>query len=226
MTSDASSKTASTLRAVAFDLDGVLANTEDLYEQACETVLGRRGKTYDPALREKMMGRPVVDALRIMIECHSLTDPVENLMCECSNALHELMETSLAPMPGVADLLNDLQVAKIPAAVATSATCEYADYVLTRLDFKQRFRFILTAEDVRCGKPDPEIYQLAAQRLGLSPDQMMVLEDSANGCRSAVAAGAFTVAVPNRHTRKHDFSGAVFVAESLADPRIRRALAL
>ena len=62
-----------------FDLDGVIANTEDLYEQAGETVLGRRGKTYDAALREQMMGRPAADAIRIMIDCHSLPDPTSRL---------------------------------------------------------------------------------------------------------------------------------------------------
>ena len=60
----------------------------------------------------------------------------------------------------------------------------------------------------------------------LAPRQMMVLEDSANGCRAAVAAGAFTVAVPNRHTQHHDFKGVRFVADTLADPRIRQALDL
>src|SRR5829696_2067930 len=77
--------------AVAFDLDGVIANSEDLYEQAGETVLGRRGKTYDADLRERMMGRPVVDALKIMIECHSLPDPLDDLMCECKDVLQALM---------------------------------------------------------------------------------------------------------------------------------------
>ena len=58
----------------------MLANTEDLYEEACSTVLGRRGLTYDAPLRERMMGRPVADALRIMIEAHNLSDPMESLM--------------------------------------------------------------------------------------------------------------------------------------------------
>jgi HAD superfamily hydrolase (TIGR01509 family) len=127
-------------------------------------------------------------------------------------------------MRGVIDLLDDLQAADMPVAVATSATPEYADNVLTRLDLKQRFRFILTAADIHRGKPDPEIYLLAANQLGIEPAHMMVLEDSANGCRAAVAAGAFTVAVPNRHTAKHNFAGARFIAETLADPRIRKAL--
>jgi beta-phosphoglucomutase-like phosphatase (HAD superfamily) len=98
--------------------------------------------------------------------------------------------------------------------------------VLTRLDVRNRFRFILTADDIRHGKPDPEIYLLAASTIGFDAKQMMVLEDSANGCRAAVAAGAFTVAVPNRHTHQHAFPGAQFVADTLADPRIRRALSL
>jgi HAD superfamily hydrolase (TIGR01509 family) len=214
------------IRAVVFDLDGILANTEDLYEQAGETILGRRGKTYDAALREQVMGRPVVDAIQIMIDSHSLSDTVDGLMLECGAVLKELMATSLAPMPGAVSLIDDLQSAGMPIAVATSATPEYAENVLTRLDLKQRFRFILTSADIRHGKPNPEIYLLSAERLGIAPPQMMVLEDSANGCRAAVEAGAFTVAVPNRHTRNHNFSGARFVADTLNDPRIRQTLAL
>jgi HAD superfamily hydrolase (TIGR01509 family) len=127
-------------------------------------------------------------------------------------------------MPGAVSLIDDLQKISIPIAVATSATPEYADNVLTRLNLKQRFRFILTAADIHRGKPDPEIYLLSAAQLGVAPSQIMVLEDSANGCRAAVAAGAFTIAVPNRHTCNHNFAGARFVADTLNDPRIRQAL--
>lgn len=215
---------ASPLRAVAFDLDGILANTEDLYEKACQTVLGRRGRTYDPPLREQMMGRPVADAIRIMLDHHGFDDPLEAMMQECREVLGGLMETSLAPMPGVHELLDQLEKANLPKAVATSALREYADYVLTHLHLKQRFRFVLTSEDIRCGKPEPDIYLLAASQLELLPAEMMVLEDSANGCRAAVLAEAFTVAVPNRHTKNHNFDGSQFIANTLADPRILAAL--
>lgn len=214
------------LRAVVFDLDGILANTEDLYEKACETVLGRRGRTYDPPLREQMMGRPVADAIRIMLDHHGFDDPLEAMMQECRDALSGLMETSLAPMPGVHELMGQLEKSNVPKAVATSALGEYADYVLTHLHLKPRFQFVLTSEDIRCGKPDPEIYLLAASQLELPPTAIMVLEDSANGCRAAVSAGAFTVAVPNRHTKNHNFTGTRFVADTLADPRILTALAI
>jgi HAD superfamily hydrolase (TIGR01509 family) len=147
-------------------------------------------------------------------------------MCECRAVLETLMATSLAPMPGVEPLLDELQAAQVPIAVATSGTRQYAQDVLSRLHLLQCFRFILTADDITRGKPDPEVYLLAAERLSLTPPQMMALEDSANGCRAAVAAGAFVVAVPNRHTRDHSFAGARLIADTLADPRIRRALKL
>jgi HAD superfamily hydrolase (TIGR01509 family) len=214
------------LQAVVFDLDGLLINSEDLYEQAGETVLRRRGKSYDAALREQMMGRPVADAIQLMIDCHSLPDPLEELICECRDVLESLLATSLDTMPGVPALVADLKAADVPLAVATSGTRDYVHAVLSKLQLQQCFRFILTADDIERGKPDPEVYLLAAQRLGVTPAAMMVLEDSGNGCRAAVAAGAFTVAVPNRHTRAHNFAGAQFIADSLQDPRIRRALSL
>ena len=210
--------------AVVFDLDGLLINSEDLYEQAGESILRRRGKIYDAELREKMMGRPVADAIQLMIDCHSLPDPLDDLMCECREVLESFMETSLATMPGVEQLLDELQAADIPIAIATSGMREYAHYVLTRLNLLDRFRFVLTAEDIERGKPDPEVYLLAAKRLGIDPSQMMVLEDSGNGCQAAVAAGAFTIAVPNRHTQNHTFPAVQFVANTLADPRIHQSL--
>jgi pseudouridine 5'-phosphatase len=214
------------LRAVVFDLDGLIANTEDLYEKAGEAVLARRGKTYDAPLREQMMGRPVADALQIMIACHSLSDPLEALMCECKDEMLALVTTSLEAMPGLYDLLDELQTANMPIAVATSGPREYAQHVLTQLKVIERLRFVLTADDIRHGKPDPEVYLLAATKLQLPPAQMMVLEDSGNGCRAAVAAGAYAVAVPNRHTYLHPFPGASFIANTLADPRIRQALGI
>jgi HAD superfamily hydrolase (TIGR01509 family) len=212
------------LRAVVFDLDGLIANTEDLYEKAGETVLARRGKTYDAPLREQMMGRPVADALQIMIDCHALPDSLETLLCECKEEMLALITTSLAAMPGLYELLDELQAAKMPIAVATSGPRDYAAHVLAQLDVVDRFQFVLTADDIRHGKPDPEVYLLAAKTLGLRPVQMMVLEDSGNGCRAAVAAGAFTVAVPNRHTHDHPFPGVNLIAETLGDARIRQAL--
>ena len=85
---------------------------------------------------------------------------------------------------------------------------------------------MLTAEDVVRGKPDPEPYLTAAERFRLSPPEIMVLEDSENGVRSAVRAGTFAVAVPGPHSRHHAFDGAALVADGLSDARIYESLGI
>jgi pseudouridine 5'-phosphatase len=214
------------LAAVVFDLDGLIINSEDIYGQADVELLRRRGKVYDAELRARMMGRPTAESLRLMIEHHALEDTIEHLEAERSLLRDKLLETSLEPMPGLFELLAALEAAGVPKAIATSGHRAYAAHVLYRLELHFRFEFVLTAEDVVYGKPAPEIYQMAARRLGLSPPETMVLEDSVNGCLAGVAAEAFTVAVPNRHTRDYNFVGVRFVADTLADPRIRQALRL
>lgn len=212
------------LSAVLFDLDGLIVNSEDVYEQADVEVLRRRGKVYEAELRAQMMGRPTAESLRKMIEWHALEDTVEMLDAERSLLRDQLLEASIEPMPGLLDLLHALEVARIPKAIGTSGHRAYADHVLGRLGLAKRFEFALTSDDVVNGKPAPDVYQLAAAKLGFAPRETMVLEDSPNGCLAGVAAGAFTVAVPNRHTRGYDFTGVRFIAETLADPRIREAL--
>jgi pseudouridine 5'-phosphatase len=214
------------LAAVVFDLDGLIVNSEDVYEQADVEVLRRRGKMYDAELRAQMMGRPTAESLRAMIEWHALEDTIERLEAERSLLRDKLLEESIEPMPGLPGLLQRLEAARIPKAIATSGHRSYAAYVLERLDLQARFKFVLTSEDVVHGKPAPDVYQLAASRLGLTTAEIMVLEDSVNGCQAGVAAGAYTVAVPNRHTRGYEFAGVKFVADTLADPRILRALSI
>jgi len=216
----------SRLDAVVFDLDGLIVNSEYVYDLADVELLRRRGKVYEPTLRERMMGRPTEESLRLMIEHHALDDTPAALEIERTALRDALLAAHIEPMPGLLDLLTALESAAIPTAIATSGKPTYVQFVLDQLGLQRRFRFALTAEDVARGKPHPDIYLLAAARLGLPPQRTMVLEDSANGCRAAVAAGTFTVAVPNRHTYGHAFDGVQFVADTLADPRIRQALGL
>jgi HAD superfamily hydrolase (TIGR01509 family) len=150
---------------------------------------------------------------------------VETLARETREIFATLLDSDLATMPGAVPLLDDLAARGIPHAVATSSGPDFAHDVLRRVGLRDRFAFVLTSADVVQGKPHPEIYQTAAARLEVDVAAMLVLEDSAAGCRAAVAAGAVAVAVPGGHSRRHDFTGASFVADSLADPRIRALVA-
>ncbi len=214
------------LSAVVFDLDGLMFNTEALYQQVGTELLARRGKRFEAELLDRIMGRKSAVALQIMIDWHGLSDTVPLLAEESEAIFAEILDTQLQCMSGLEPLLEALEGAGIPKAIATGSSRRFVDNVLGRFNFAPRFKFFLTSEDVIEGKPHPEIYERAAARFALPPRQVMVLEDSENGCRAAVTAGTFAVAVPGGHSRNHDFRGAQFVAETLADPRIYAALRL
>lgn len=214
------------IRAVCFDLDGTMFNTEDLYWDIGHALLSKRGKQVTRDLLDQMMGRPSRVALQIMIDWHQLQATVAELQAETREAFKTLLDERLEPSPGLMNLLSALEAARLPRAIATSSGRTYLDDVLGRFQLARRFAFALTGDDVVDGKPHPEIYLTAAEKLGIAPAQMLVLEDSANGCIAAVAAGAYTVAVPGDHSRNHDFAGVAFEATGLNDPRIYQALGI
>ncbi len=209
-----------TPRAVVFDLDGLMFNTEELYVKVGSEVLRRRGKRMTPELLDAMMGRRPPQAIATMIQWHGLDDTVEALIAESAEIFVPILDEHLRPMPGLMDLLDALEADAIPKAVATSSMRGFVTNVLSRFDLIGRFNFLLTAEDVSHGKPHPEIYETAAARFGIEPARMLVLEDSDNGCRAAVAAGAFVVAVPGAHSVHHNFDGVAMRISSLKDRQL------
>lgn len=216
----------STIRAVCFDMDGLMFNTEELYVQVGTELLRRRGRQLTQELLDRMTGRPSYVSYQVMIDEHGLTDTVADLQRETDEIFPPIIERELATMPGLLELLAALDDAEMPFGLATSSRRGHTQRVLDRFDLRKRFRFLLTSEDVANGKPDPEIYLTAAERLEVAPAEMLVLEDSEAGCAAAVAAGAYAVAVPGPHGRHFRYPGARLIADSLEDPRIREALGL
>lgn len=214
------------IQAVVFDLDGLLFNTEELHHHLGYTLLARRGHEFTPELRQAVMGRPARAALQLMIEHCGLRESPDALAAEAERLVPEWLERHLAPMPGAPELLEALERAGLPKAVATSSSRRFTQHVLGRFGWEPRFAFLLTAEDVTHGKPHPEIYLKAAEKFGVPPSSMAVLEDSAHGCRAAVAAGAVVVAVPSVAGAIDGIHGIQLCVPSLSDPRIYRLLGL
>ncbi|MEN0109178.1 MAG: HAD family phosphatase [Planctomycetota bacterium] len=212
--------------AVAFDMDGLLASSEDVYHRVGTETLRRRGKSFDDDLRAAMMGLPAPAALRVMIDWHRLDDTVEELARESEQTFWEMAGDAIRAMPAVHDRVAQIDAAGLARGVVTSGTRDYAARILDMVGVREGMRFVITADDVENGKPHPEPYRRAIDAFGVEPAEMVVLEDSSNGCRAGLAAGAYTVAVPSPHTRGHDFAGVAFVADTLADPRIGEALGL
>ena len=212
------------IRGVALDMDGLLFDTERLYWEVGDTVLKRRGHRYSAELQQRMMGRIAIAAVQQMIDFHDLDDSPEDLLSECDELYVKMLSHDVPKMPGVDRWIETLQRRNLPFGVATSSRRRFVAILFEKIPWRDSLSFLLTGDDVQRGKPDPEMYLMAAERLSIEPTSMLVLEDSANGCAAALAAGAVTVAVPSEHTRLQDFRGVHLVADSLDDPRLAELL--
>ena len=212
------------ITAVAFDMDGLMLNTEDLYEQVGHQLMQRRGKTYREEVRNKMIGLPAPQAYGVLIEEEGMSETWQELQKETDDIFETILPTQLATMKGLVELLDFLDEADICRCVATSSTRSFATKALTIVGVLDRVDFVITAEDVISGKPSPDIYLAAAKKMSVEAENMLVLEDSPTGTRAGVAAGAYVVSVPNEHTKHGRFDGCRWIANSLLDERIYRLL--
>ena len=213
---------ASSLLAVVFDMDGLMFNTEDLYDQVGSVLLERRGQSFTRDIKMSIMGLPGPRAFDVLRQkCH-LEESVEQLAAESDEIFLELLPREIAMMPGLAELLEFFESRNIPKAIATSSSRNLATEALAQFKLEPRFEFVLTGDDIENGKPNPDVYLLAADKLNVGPPTMLVLEDSLFGSQAAVAAGAFTIAVPNTHTAEQDFSHANLRVDSLHAVQIRQ----
>jgi len=211
-------------QAVAFDMDGLMFNTEDLYDEVGDTLLLRHGQRFTLELKLEMMGRTGREALAIMKQRCGLSQTVDELLIEVKQIFSSLLPGRIEMMPGLGAMLSFLEKHEIQKCVATSSHREFAIEALGSFDLEPRFEFLLTAEDVQNGKPAPEVYLKAAEQFGIKTTELLVLEDSVIGSRAAAAAGAFTIAVPTAHSLDGDFSHVDHVADSLNDPMIQQVL--
>ena len=196
------------LKAVAFDMDGLLLNTEDLYEVVIREILQERGKVFRPEVRMRMMGQPAPQAWGVLIEAEGLEDRWETLQREAEERFRVLLPRDVALMPGVAELLDGLDQKGIRRCVATSSRRSFATEALGLAGILKSFEFLICGDEVARGKPAPDIYLQAARSFQLPPKDLLVLEDSSHGTAAARAAGCFVVAVPGDHSRHQDFAQA------------------
>jgi HAD superfamily hydrolase (TIGR01509 family) len=210
----------SPIRAVVFDLDGLMFDTEALFHRVAAEMLEARGKVLTPEIMRAMIGRRAVEAGLAFKTLAGLDEPVEDLMAEARARFLAEMDAAVHPTPGLFALLDHLAARRLPLAVATSSRRSYAERLLTSHGLLDRFDFLLTSEDVERGKPDPEIYRRAAGRFGVPASAVLVLEDSAAGVAAARGAGAFAVGVPHEHSPAEGLAHADMVVDRLDDPTL------
>jgi HAD superfamily hydrolase (TIGR01509 family) len=184
--------------AVVFDMDGVLVDTEHLWDEVREELTEEWGGRYTPEAQEAMMGMSSHEWSRYLHEVVGLREPPEVINAEVVRRMLSRYETDLPVVPGAVEAVQRLAAAGYRLAVASSSNRELIDAVLRELELTELFEITVSSEEVARGKPAPDVYLEAARRLGVEPARCAAVEDSASGIRAARAAGMRVLAYPNR----------------------------
>ncbi len=204
--------------AIVFDLDGVLIESEQVWDAAREELVGERGGTWSDHATTDMMGMSSTEWSRYLHDRLGVPmDPVE-INDDVVRRVASAYERHLPLLPHAVETVREL-AGRWPLGVASSSNRPIIELVLDRSDLRPCFAAVVSSEEVEHGKPAPDVYLAAAEGLGVDAGDCVAVEDSTNGIRSAVDAGMRTLAVPNRQFRPDEelLASAAAVVPSLAE---------
>jgi HAD superfamily hydrolase (TIGR01509 family) len=197
-----------TIRAVVFDMDGVLVDSEPFGFEALRRVMARHGLPYREEENAEFLGRTTLDSCRILKTRHRLPESEETLADWYVEGMLEQIARGPIPMAGVPEVLRRVRAAGYRMALASSAEPRVIDANLGALGLRPLFEAVVSGTQVARGKPAPDVFLAAAERLGVPPAACLVVEDSRNGLLAAKAAGMRCAVVPCAHTRHQEFGEA------------------
>ena len=202
------------LKAVIFDLDGLLVDSTKLQIQADQEFIKSFGKIFLPGGGRE--GMRIIDITREYKDVYDLPGSAEDLYAKRQQIFFGLARKYLQLFNGVMPLLNKLQERKLKIALATSGDREYVKLVFEKFpQLTDYFSVVVSSEDVARGKPNPDVYKKALEKLKIKSDEAVVLEDSVNGITAAKLAGIQVICIPNRFYPEADYSQADKIFSSL-----------
>jgi HAD superfamily hydrolase (TIGR01509 family) len=185
------------VRAVIFDLDGVLIDSERIWDGVRERYVAERGGTYTSGATRDVMGMSAPEWSRYLRSELGVDLPEQRINDDVVARVGAAYRARLPLLPGALAAVRRL-AADVPLAIASSSNRTLIDLFVELSGLGDAFAATVSAEEAGRGKPAPDVYLLAAERLGVAPTQCGAVEDSSNGIRSASAAGTFVVAIPNQ----------------------------
>jgi HAD superfamily hydrolase (TIGR01509 family) len=184
------------IEAVVFDLDGVILQSEEVWDEVRGAYILERGGRYDAEAQRAMMGMSAPEWSRYVHEELGVADLPEKISAEIVRRMIAAYREHLPLIPGAREAVERI-AARRPLGLASSSNRPLIDTALEAAGLSHSFRATVSSEEVPRGKPAPDVYLEAARRLGVAPDRSAAIEDSHAGIRSAKAAGMRVVAIPN-----------------------------
>lgn len=204
------------VRALIFDMDGVIVDSEPLHLLAYQKFFEEYGVKYTAEHNKEFLGTKDVWMAGVLIERYTLPHTPETLVKAKEELLLQLIMDRAVARPGLQDILSKAEGAGLPMSIASSATLPTINLVVDRLNIRRYFKALTSGDEVTHGKPAPDVFLLAAQRLNTPPEKCLVIEDTLNGMKAAKAAGMMCIAIPCEATMHQDHSIADVQLQSLA----------
>jgi mannitol-1-/sugar-/sorbitol-6-/2-deoxyglucose-6-phosphatase len=193
-----------TFRAIIFDLDGVLADSEPWWNKIDAQLLKDYGADYHGEYHEEVLGVSYLIAIEFYKKAFNISAPTEEMMKRRGQIATEFFADRVGLFPRVKEVLKELQEIKLKLALATSSVSASARPFLDRHQLTQFFEVIVTGDEIFLGKPAPDIYLHTAKKLGVAANECLVIEDSLSGIAAAKAAHMRVAAIPDNRQSGSD----------------------
>ena len=207
------------IKAILFDMDGLLLDTESIYTEVTQMIVGRYGKVFDWSVKSHMIGRDSYDAASYLVKALDLPFEPEFYLEERNALLNERFPFA-KPKAGAPELIKSLSEKGVPISVATSSNQHHFELKTSNhQDWFKLFDAVVTSNhsEVKRAKPAPDIFLIAAKTLGYEPQDCLVFEDAPSGVQAANAAGMQVIAVPDPNMSHDAFQDATAVIDSLSE---------
>jgi len=196
------------IQAVLFDLDGVLADSEPLWNEIDAALLAAYGVTYSGEYKHQVLGKSFPLALQFYKDTFKLPQQIEELATRRTEIAADFYAARIPIFPNVHLVLQTLRAMPLKIGLATSSVGELIKPFLERHQIRPFFHEIVTGEEVQHGKPNPDIYLRAAGKVGVAPEYCLVVEDALSGIQAGKSAGMTVVAIPDaRFVDARDYAG-------------------
>lgn len=205
--------------AFIFDMDGVIIDSEPIHSRVKMDTFHHFGLSFNEADLVNYMGRTSEAIFGEVLAKEQRTDicPADMVQYKHDHYLEVLRSGTIGPVSGTVELIHALQAEGIPLALATSSWPVVMHTVLEQFGIRDSFQSVLSGGELPASKPDPAIYRISAERLGVAPERCMVLEDTKNGILAAKNAGMYCIAFRNPHSGQQDLSLADRVVERISE---------